>query len=148
MKLQSGTTGCGAAALANALLALGFDIEQEAVGKLADTNGDGTNARGLKRAAASLGAEVATINAATEYEAWFQLTGWLHHGAAVVLLFDKGEHWVTAVGTSGADHVLVVDPAMVVRDHLEMMDREDLLAAWRWKTKRPFYAICLVRRET
>ncbi len=146
MKLQSGTTGCGAAALANGLQALGFDLSQEAVAKLADTNGDGTNARGLKRAAVSLGAEVATINAATEYEAWFQLVGWLNHGASAVLLFDKGDHWVTAVGMSGFDHVLVIDPAMVVRDHLEMMDREDLIAAWRWQTKRPFYAILLRRK--
>lgn len=143
MKLQSGTTGCGSAALANALQALGFDIEQEAVAKLADTNGDGTNARGLKRAATSLGVKVKVIRSGFQ-TAYYELLGHLHAAHAAILIVDKNEHWVTVVGVFGGE-VLLVDPAMMRRQFVNMISKEELQEIW--STSGECYAIVVYRED-
>ena len=147
MKLQTGVASCGAAALANALAALGFVLGEDAVAAAAGTDGDGTGIRGLKRAARALGASVDVISERDGVAAYYRLRGHLDAGEAAVLCFDAGKHWVTAVGLLGG-LVLVVDPAMTVRDMLSPMGMEDLLAYWTsGDSRRPRYALVLSEKE-
>lgn len=152
MKFQSDANGCGAAALANALSALGFsDVPQETVAELAGATAtgampDGLNAVGLQRAARRLGACVAPLSLARFEDAWLALRGALLEGRVAVLLFDKGDHWVTAVGLLG-DEVVVADPAGSVRPQWSFMDRAEVERVWRWKTRKPWYGILVGRAE-
>jgi len=144
MELQSGLSSCGAAALSNALQALGWSgCGQEAVAALAGTTSDGTGAGGLKRAARTLGATVGLISTRAGQDAWALLRAALLDGHAAVLAVDRDEHWVSAVGILGG-RVLLVDPAMVVRPMLSTRTREVLLREWRGK-RGGYYAITVGR---
>lgn len=87
MDLQTSIYGCGSAALANALAALGYTVPQDLVGELADTAGSGTGARGLKLATRRLGAVVNVIDESTHQAAWDRVFGAAALGAPSVLLW-------------------------------------------------------------
>lgn len=147
MELQTAIYACGAAALSNALAAVGYTLPQEAVAHLAETAGGGTGARGLLRAARQLGARAESFDDDRVARAWRHLRGALVDGAACVLLFDAGEHWVTAIGTLGED-VVVVDPAASVRNMVSTFGRDELWVPWRCPRKlhpKYFYAIAIAR---
>lgn len=136
-------SSCGTSALSNALQAVGFDAPAEAaLLELAGGTADGTGAAGLKRAASKLGAKVGRIATHEPGLAWAALTGLLAAGSSAILIYDVGQHWVSAVGLLGR-RVLVVDPAMVVRPMIGTYDETTLMKDWRWR--REWYAITLTR---
>ena len=144
MKFQTDYSHCGAAAMANALRALGLVFGEDAVAAVAGTDGDGTSAVKMKRAARELGAQVRVISERNYYAARAQLICSLDAGEPAVLIVDKGEHWVTAIGLLGLQ-VLVFDPAGEVRDHNSLLDSEELERAW--KVGGRYYALVVREKE-
>jgi ABC-type bacteriocin/lantibiotic exporter with double-glycine peptidase domain len=146
MHLQSGLSNCGAAALANALMSIGWaGLTTESVGELAGTTTDGTGAAGLKRAAKKLGASVDRIATRETQFAADALLGALSDGRSAVLLVDRGEHWIAAIGRLG-QRIILVDSAAVVRPLISTSTRDALLESWHYRRVRERYAIVLGRQ--
>lgn len=130
--LQADKYSCGACAIVNALRALGTRIAVPAVAKLAGTHPiRGTPDAGMRRAVRLLGFRARTFNAVgPSIHAVAALRGHLISGSPVLLTFDRGEHWVAAVGVLGLN-VLIADSAdgeLVVS-----LDPKELAARWREK---------------
>lgn len=152
MILQSNEDGCGPAALANALAALGWqEVPQETIAELAGQTVDGCGSRDLARAARSLGASVEVVQERRCRQAYQQVYWWLLHGRSCVLCVDDGEHWVTAIGVLG-DELVVCDPAAALRPKISTMSEADLVSTWRWRKKnrnpnRAYYALVVGPKE-
>lgn len=131
--------------MSNALSAIGFSLGEDVVADIADTNGDGTGAAGLKRAARKLGAEVEVISETSGERAFFALLGFLADGWAAVLCTNKGEHWVTAFGVHGG-RVLIFDPGAAT-DNIAAFSMQALLEIWTCKGKKSRYAVVVKKRD-
>src|SRR3990167_9364841 len=110
MQLQSAPHGCGPAAIANALEALGNRVSQDAAATLARTDAEGTDERGIKRALRMLGFAPQEFSTGDRSAAWHLVCGALLMGYPCLLAVDNDSHWVTALGLLGG-MVLVVDSA-------------------------------------
>lgn len=146
MKLQNQLYNCGPVALYNCLEALGvYDILEETIAELAGSDPvNGTNAAQMRRAVQKIGMHPFSIRASRDESAWRELCGALTLGTPTMLLVDKDEHWVAAVGMLGSDRVLVADGAdgALVRSYFE----SELLERWRGRKKSaPFFGLIVSR---
>lgn len=124
MRLQSSQALCGAAALANALRAVGVHKATEdrivTLIKASADASDGTPAAEgigpvqLDRAAGAFGYVLEPVTVHNPLAAFAMLRGWVAGGYPVLLAVDwhNGDagHWMAAVGVMG-DYVLVADSA-------------------------------------
>lgn len=142
MILQDEKNGCGAAALTNALAALGQQLPQDAAKKLAGTSHEGTTDKGMVKALRTLGHVPCNIREANAGIAWVTLRGHLAEGHPVLLAVDDWDHWVVAVGLIGS-RVIVVDSAdgAVV----QVLDIGQLTGRWEYPgATKGFYGIAIV----
>lgn len=118
MRLQSSPNGCGPAAVANALRALGREMTEERVEKkikaIADT-GDpavqtGTIEAQIAKALAAFRVPATQLQLHHPIVALMALRGFLWTGHPVLLAVDNDEHWVVATGVRGG-WIDVVDSA-------------------------------------
>ena len=153
MKRQVKRWSCGAAALRNALRALGQNEAEHKLRGLAGTSEQGTDEEGLKRAARALGYRVIEHWGSSRTESFDWLHGALRAGKPVVLCVDAWEHWVVAFGNLG-DRICIYDSARwdSVRneDGVFVLDRAKL--QWRWwnarksvEGKRRAYALAIYK---
>lgn len=134
MILQSDKYSCGAAAIVNALRAVGHRVGVGAVMKLAGTNPIfGTTDRGVRRALRALEYKpvaLSVVGSATQAVA--ALRGYLVTGCPVILSWDKGEHWVAAVAALGA-RIVIADSAD--SDLIRVLAPADVGVHWREKSR-------------
>jgi ABC-type bacteriocin/lantibiotic exporter with double-glycine peptidase domain len=138
VRLQEHPNGCGPTALSNALLAVDRDVPPEACATLCQSDHEGTDERGLKRAIKQMGLEPVRV------DSWHALIGALAGGAPVVCSVaaeEPGDHWVAVVGQLGGDRILVVDS--LDHDLVKTFRRVDWLATWRGP-RGQYYGIALV----
>lgn len=141
MRLQSLKAGCGPAAAANALSALGKTVDQEELARRAKTDADGTTPAGIRRALRWAGHETSEYKGSKGPGPREFLYYCLTHGHPMILCVDDWEHYVTAYALS-ADRIFVVDPAdgNLILSYLW----DELEERWANESKRkPFYAIVL-----
>jgi predicted double-glycine peptidase len=131
--LQSDKYSCGALAIVNALRALGCRMPVAAVAKLAGTSPVyGTTISGVKRALRALEYRAVGLSIAESAPtALSALRGHLGAGHPVILSWDRGEHWVAAVGVLGT-RVAVADSAD--SDLVRVMGQSTLARHWREKS--------------
>jgi hypothetical protein len=111
MKFQADQASCGAAAMSNALSAMGVSRTEAECAALCGTSTDGTSAKGLLRGLRLVeGLDPSAFREARQDVAILRLYAALHQGRPVILCVDQDEHWVAAVGLL-AGRVLVVDSA-------------------------------------
>lgn len=139
MRMQSSQANCGAAALSNALQALGVTRSQEECETLCRTSAtEGTSARNLVRAAQAVGCRGVVVREKRAEVAILMLRHWVGLGRPMILCVDAGSHWVATVGAIG-DRLLVADAAdnelVVSCDSAEMVD-------W-WAAPSGFYGVVL-----
>jgi ABC-type bacteriocin/lantibiotic exporter with double-glycine peptidase domain len=109
MVLQSGPHDCGAAAVVNALLALGTRVTAARVRRDAGTTVEnGTTEHGIKQALERAGAKFQEISTGLD-NAYALLHGHLTAGGSAIVLTEQGGHWETAVGVLG-DRILFFNP--------------------------------------
>lgn len=149
MRTQLRHWSCGAAALVNAVLALGRSTSEGRVRKLAGTTQEGTDEHGLMEAARALGLTATPTSSADSAAAWAFVRASLLDGRPCLLCIDGWGHWATAIGIVG-ERVIVVDPSNTVRNLKEggvhVMTRTKLLRRWRNRSEdAPFYAIAIGR---
>lgn len=109
MRLQSSQANCGAAALYNAMCALGLHPSLEECEKACETKAEGTTEPGMLKGIKKLGLKVVKeIKERREDVARLVLSDGLLQGQVAVLAFDGDTHWVSALGTSGT-RLLVAD---------------------------------------
>ena len=144
MQLQSAPHGCGPAAIANALEALGNRVSQDAAATLARTDAEGTDERGIKRALRMLGFAPQEFSTGDRSAAWHLVCGALLMGYPCLLAVDNDSHWVPALGLLGG-MVLVVDSAD--GGLIQSLEQRALLQRWgsRASRKKPqtFYGISI-----
>lgn len=134
MILQSDKYSCGAAAIINALRAVGHRMTLGAVVKLAGTTPIfGTTDRGVRRALRALEYRPVPLNVVgSAAQAVAALRGYLVTGCPVILSWDRGEHWVAAVATLG-ERVVIADSADT--DLVRVFSPGETAARWREKSK-------------
>lgn len=94
--------------------AIGENLTVSTAETLAGTHAvSGTTEKGMKRALKKLEKRAVEWNVAAGSPriAWSTMLGHLHQGQPVLLVVQEDQHWVVAVGTLGADRVVVVDSA-------------------------------------
>src|SRR3990167_7967228 len=136
MRLQDEPNGCGAAALCNALQAVGQSLSLEAAAKLAGTSNEGTSAAGLLKALKTLGYHASTVLTESPDGAWAALCGNLLMGLPVILCVAHEDHWVTAIGLLGG-LVLIAAPADA--GVVSTYTRAGVLAWWSSGGRKPTY---------
>lgn len=144
MQLQNLPNGCGAAALCNALEAIGYRLTLEAAAKLARTSADGTDSVHLKRAIRVLGFEPHEWQTANRQAAWAITVGYLNMGYPVLLCVDEEEHYVAAIGILGG-LVVIVDSAD--GGVVQTLDRRHFLARLSSGGKVPTFSGMAVQRK-
>jgi ABC-type bacteriocin/lantibiotic exporter with double-glycine peptidase domain len=149
VQLQSDKFSCGAFAIANALEAIGHCVDTRAVAELALTHPvRGTSERGVRRALDLLGYRTYPISAVgpgAATQAAIALRGALAIGHPVLLVVDRGEHWVAAVGILGRRFLVVDSSASAL---VRVVDSVDLTRWWRDRDARTrrqvYYGVALV----
>lgn len=100
---------CGPFALKHALLALGRFAHEDELARLAGSSEtNGTDEKGLTRAARALGCDLDLVRHKRPEAARKALTDTLGRGVPALLCLDQWEHWVTAVSVQG-DRFVVFD---------------------------------------
>lgn len=142
MRMQDSQANCGPVAVRNALCALGIVRSTEECEVLCGcTATSGTSPRKLYKGLEAIHeADPFVISDWRPEIALMMLEQCLRDGRPVIMLVDKAEHWVTAIGLLGK-RVQVADGAdsdLVISYHLG-----DLEARWRNPTSKraSFYAI-------
>ena len=110
MQLQSAPHGCGAAALCNALEAVGYRLTQDAAAKLCKTDADGTSSVDIKKALRVLGYAPEEWETPNRMAAWALVCGYLLMGYPCLLCVDHQDHWVVGIGLLGG-LIVIVDSA-------------------------------------
>lgn len=140
-KLQDSPANCGALALVNAMDAKGEKVTVATAETIAGTSAiTGTGTVGMKRALRKLEKKAVEWEIESAGVAWSTLIGHLHQGQPVLMVVQEGEHWVVAVGTLGADRVLIVDSAdgaVVVSQSFRQ------LMQW-WRCGKSYYGIAVI----
>lgn len=145
MILQDEKNGCGAAALTNALRAIGQQLPQDAARKLAGTSHEGTTDRGMVKALRTLGHVPCTLRESNAGVAWVTLRGHLAEGHPVLLAVDDWDHWIVAIGILG-DRVILVDSAD--GSVVQVLDIANTLLRWQYPgATKGFYGIAVVPGE-
>lgn len=132
MRYQSHRAACGAAALHNALQALGISRSEEELGGLAGTTADGTSSRGMIKAIKAIGTDHELIGKNMRWKdiesaqvgLWFLVA---NKGRPVILCTEDFGHWVACVGYTGGRFIVVDsdDPALVL-----FYTKEELEPVW------------------
>ena len=136
MRMQSTEATCGAAALSNALKAVGLPRSEEEMMKLASSTSNGTSMAGLIRALRAVGRTPTKIAEVREQVAVIRLVVSLQCGHPVVMCVDAWEHWVVAVGllgSGGSPRIVVVDSASLELTHVYTLS--ELVDRWRHGNK-------------
>lgn len=143
MRGQTSQFDCGAAALHNALWALGLEVTlhdcEEACGS---DQVEGTPVKKLKAGIKAMGGVVlAEVRDSKEDVALLRLQNHLDWGRPVILVVDGGNHWVTAIGTLG-DRFLVADGED--NELVRSFSEGELLQRWCCPDERPrFYGVAV-----
>jgi len=127
---QEGDAGCGAAAITNALAALGRYVSQSKVAKVAGTSAKhGTDEKLVMRALVAFGVDPHEFEAAGD-AAYAGLVGLLEMRRPVLLCVDAYKHWIVAFGRLG-NRIVIADSAdlAVVR----VVKKKRLLKRWQHK---------------
>lgn len=134
MILQSDKYSCGAAAIVNALRAVGHRVPVGVAAKLAGTNPTtGTTDRGVRRALRVLEYRPVALNVVDSgRQAVAALRGYLITGCPVILSWDRGEHWVAAVAVLGGC-IAVADSAEA--DLVKVLSPAEVTSHWREKSR-------------
>lgn len=137
MRMQSTEASCGAAALSNALKAVGVVRSEDEMAKLSGTNSSGTSQAGITKALKSVGREPGKLLEAKSHTAVLRLIMALQCGHPVILCVDDWEHWVVAVGllgVAGYPRIVVVDSASLELTHVYSI--EDVVSRWGHNKKK------------
>lgn len=133
MRYQS-KNGCGAAAVVNALRALGTRITDRKARKLAGTNGDGTNQEGIITAIRAMNYTATEYKNNERNSSWRWLQGSLVHGNSVILCVDGWQHWAAVIGCLGS-RVILVDStrtkANMDENGVHVLSSNWLMRRWR-----------------
>lgn len=143
MRLQDSLAGCGPAAMHNALMALGINMDLTTCEKLCNTSAvSGTQPRQLLSALKTVsGLSCGVLKERSRRDAaLLKLLECLRLGKPVILCVDQGTHWVTSIGILGSPpsiRVLVADSADL--DLVVSLTPSELLKRWG----PPYYGIVL-----
>jgi predicted double-glycine peptidase len=113
MKFQTSKGGCGPAAVVNALKVFGIKARIDVVAKNAGTTDtSGTTEHGIKQALERLDIEFYDIHRKAFIDAELDLVEAVNCGSPVICLAEAGNHWVTAIGSSGLKRIIFFDPQL------------------------------------
>jgi ABC-type bacteriocin/lantibiotic exporter with double-glycine peptidase domain len=155
VRFQSGPNRCGAAAIVNALRALGSRISERRgrVAACTDDN-EGTSEDGIISGSRLLGFSAVPFSSDDLSVAWALLMESLRSGKPVIICVDEWGHWVTCVGCLG-DQALIIDPsntrANKTENGVSVLKKRDLERRWK-KTKKEddvggaFYGIAIGKK--
>lgn len=134
MKFQRDSYSCGVVALMNAFRCFGEKVPEKQVrAHAATTEEHGTQEHGLKNALERLGWSWEELGEGKEGPAWSKLIESVEGGFPVVLLFDRWQHWATAIGAIG-DRIIVFDSTRTMKNKEEhgvhVYTRKQLLRRW------------------
>lgn len=140
MRLQSSQASCGAAAVHNALCALGREPSLEACEKACRVDAtDGTSPKRLVAGVKAMGGEVvAEIKERESDVGLLRLDKATTMGLVGILVVDADSHWVTVVGRLG-DRYLVADSAD--SELIRSLSAKDLVERWKGEGRKPYYAV-------
>jgi ABC-type bacteriocin/lantibiotic exporter with double-glycine peptidase domain len=149
MRFQRTTFTCGPAAIVNALRSLGVRVSERRVrAHSATTEEHGTNAHGLRSALERLGFNGVELLGEKEGPAWQQLTDALLSGFPTILLVDRWQHWITAIGSIG-DNVIVFDSKRTKKNREEngvhVISRKELFERWHVDDNKFHYGIIVMK---
>ena len=150
MRYQTDTYSCGAAAVVNALRALGKRISERRVRALSGTDPDrGTGESGIVTAVRGLGFSATAFESSNSQEAWSWISENVRSGRAVIVAVWNHEHWMTVVGMVG-DRTIMFDSARTEKNKKEngvhSLSRGDFLRKWRHSVKDVYFGISVSKR--
>lgn len=149
MRLQEQGFSCGAAAVVNALRALGKRVSERTVRALAGTNEDGTDESDITAAVRALGCAAAQFSTDNRKAALAWLMESLRNGRPVIACVDQWAHWVTIVGQLGSD-IILIDSTNTRRNRAEhgayVIRRTDFLRRWMNAKEGCYFGISVSRK--
>lgn len=109
MRFQRKEGLCGPTCVVNALECLGLQASMKKVRADAGANTkEGAEEHGLKQALSRAGAQFQELSAGFD-EAYVDLHYHLEHGGPAIILVERGDHWVNAIGILGP-RIVVFNP--------------------------------------
>lgn len=139
MKYQQRPSSCGAAALGNALEAIGISKTQDELEKLSGTTNKGTSANGLLKALRLLGIPRLVMHTRDSRRLLqYTFRQIKNLGNPFILSVDNWKHWVAFVGFLGTKYI-IIDSAK--EDLVLFLTYDELQARVRPEGKRWSYAI-------
>lgn len=156
MKFQQKPGWCGAAALQNALRAIGHRVGQRRLAIMANTDdNEGTDESGIITALHELGYGVDECKTKNRQEARMWLANRIIVGLPVITCVDNWGHWVAAIGITGS-RVIIADSSnealSVAENGVTAVHLDRFLRRWKAARKMaekepPFYAIAIVPQD-
>jgi len=138
MRLQDSQANCGSTAVKNALCALGIDRSTEECELLCGTTAiQGTPPRRMIKGLESIHElDVQVISEHRKEIALLLLCESLRDGRPVILLVDKNEHWIAAIGLLG-DRIIIADGAD--NELVTSYNTDGISGRWVGTSKRQTY---------
>ena len=144
MKYQRDEYSCGVAAIMNALRCHGKKISEKIIRAHSSTSKDyGTSEHGIKNALERIGFTGIDLAKETGDDAYLCLTEQIESGFPVILVCQRNQHWIVAIGKLGGK-VLIFnsskDKSNKEEQGIHVLDKKSLLKKWKGSNDT-FYGI-------